>query len=239
MLYKTKGIVFQTIKYTDNSFIAKIYTALFGLQSFLVNNPRGKKSSTKINVFQPMNLVELVMYRKEKKQLQRIKEIKIDQAFISIPFDNSKTGIVFFLNEILCKCIKEEESRPDFFMFLHNSLNELDKTEKKITNFHLRFLIQLSEHLGFMPGTNFSDAVQVFDLREGVFVRDPNENCLSKQASETLFFIAKASPEEIAGTVIPAVIRREIIYGMLHYFKIHVHGFGEVKSHIVLEDINS
>lgn len=186
-----------------------------------------------------MNLVELVMYRKEKKQLQRIKEIRIEQPFISIPADVSKSSIVFFLNEILCKCIKEEESRPDIFMFIQNFLLELDNSESKFANLHIFFLARLTGHLGFMPGQNFSELTPVFDLQEGIFKSRSNENCLSKEASKKFYFILISSREKICGMEIYSSTRKEILKGLLMYFKIHVQDFGEIKSHKVLEEIYS
>ena len=210
MLYKTRGIVFQTVNYSDNSFIAKVYTELFGLQSYMVNNPRGKKSSTKINVFQPMNLVELVVYRKEKKQLHRIKEIKIELPYNTIPFDVSKSSITFFLNEILCKCIREEESNLELFQFIHGSMIRLDNAKSKFVCFHLYFLIQLAAHLGFAPSGNFSADTPFFDLHEGIFKNESAENCLGEKASETIFNLLITSSYEIHLPSISAATDRAV-----------------------------
>ena len=37
MITKTKGIVLNYIKYGDTSIICKIYTKLFGVQSYIIN----------------------------------------------------------------------------------------------------------------------------------------------------------------------------------------------------------
>ena len=37
MLYKTRGIVFRFVKYGETSIIVTIFTELFGLQSYIVN----------------------------------------------------------------------------------------------------------------------------------------------------------------------------------------------------------
>ena len=73
MIYKTRGIVLRTVDYSDTSLIAKIYTEQFGIQSYLIKGAHRKNASIKANLFQPLALLELVVYKKEKKQLQVLK----------------------------------------------------------------------------------------------------------------------------------------------------------------------
>ena len=47
MLSSTKGIVIHHFKYSEKSVIAKIYTEKFGLQSYILNGVRNKKSKNK------------------------------------------------------------------------------------------------------------------------------------------------------------------------------------------------
>ena len=54
MLYKTRGIVLNHIKYSDTSVIVTMYTETFGRQAYIVNGVRGKKSKIKANIFQPL-----------------------------------------------------------------------------------------------------------------------------------------------------------------------------------------
>ena len=78
MIHKTKGVVLKTVKYGETSVIVTIYTELFGLQSYIVNGVRksSKKGPGKANLFQPANLLDLVVYHNELHNLQRIKEFK-------------------------------------------------------------------------------------------------------------------------------------------------------------------
>jgi len=65
MLIKTRGIVLQQFKYLDSSLIVKIYTEELGLQSYMVKGSRSKKSTQKPAYFQPLSLIDLVVYHKE------------------------------------------------------------------------------------------------------------------------------------------------------------------------------
>ena len=60
MTHKTKGIVLRSIKYGETSLVVTIFTALFGVQVYLVNGARSqKKSGNKSAMFQPGALLDL------------------------------------------------------------------------------------------------------------------------------------------------------------------------------------
>ena len=73
MLHSTKGIVFHSLKYSETSIIVKIYTELFGIQSYLVKGIRNQKSKIKPGLFQSLTLLDLVVYHKERQSLQSLK----------------------------------------------------------------------------------------------------------------------------------------------------------------------
>ena len=75
MLHNTRGIVLNTIPYSDTSLIVKIYTEQFGLQSYIVSGARSKKGQRKANLLQPLSQLDLVVQHREKNTLQRIVEI--------------------------------------------------------------------------------------------------------------------------------------------------------------------
>ena len=57
MLHKTRGIVFSYTEYRETSLIVKIYTELFGIQSYIVNGVRKKNAKLNVGWFQPLTLV--------------------------------------------------------------------------------------------------------------------------------------------------------------------------------------
>ena len=110
MLQKTRGIVLHSVTYSETSLVVKIYTEAFGLQSYLLKGAKGKRSSFRPVFFQPLNLLDAVVYKNEKTALQSMKEVQLAHPFRSIPFDIRKSSIALFLNEILYKSIREEEA---------------------------------------------------------------------------------------------------------------------------------
>lgn len=239
MLHKTHGIVLHTTKYTDNSIVAKIYTELFGLQTFLISGARGKKSSVKANLFQPLALVDIVIYHKENKQLQRIKEVRIESPFVSIPYSLSKASIVLFLNEILYKTIREEEPDANLFEFIYKSLQILDLKKDNWVNFHLLFLVQLSKYLGFYPQGRFSETTNYFDLKEGKFMEKQSlyPHFLSPLLSNLLSQLLGSTYDTLPNNSISNTARRELLEQLIIYYQLHGTGIYEIKSHHVLEEV--
>ena len=98
MLHKTRGIVFNSSDYGEASLVVKVYTELFGIQSYLINGVRKKHARIHSNIFQPLTLLDLVVYHKERPGLQRISDIRPNPPLENIPFDVLKSSVVFFLS---------------------------------------------------------------------------------------------------------------------------------------------
>ena len=118
MLIKTRGIIFKAIKYSETSLIVDIYTEEKGLRKYIISGVRSKKGQGKASLLQVMSMVDLVVYEREDKELNRIKEIKAGHVFQGIPFDLSKGVIGLFMAELARKTIKEATSNPELFQFL-------------------------------------------------------------------------------------------------------------------------
>jgi DNA repair protein RecO (recombination protein O) len=149
MLYKTRGIVFRFTKYSESSIVVSIFTELFGLQTYIVNGVRGKTKNSQMAFYQPLTLLDLVVYHKENANLLRIKEVKCLHQYTSLSTDVRKSAQALFLCEIMNKTIKEESHTPAICSFLVDSFEILDRLPDGFENFHLIFLIKLSRFLGF------------------------------------------------------------------------------------------
>ena len=118
MLTKTKGIVFNYIKYKETSIIAKIFTRELGLQTYIVNSVRTKGKTNKISFYQPLSILDLVVYSNPKTEIHRISECNFNTKYNTIPFDIRKTAINLFLAECISKMMMEEEENTSLFDFL-------------------------------------------------------------------------------------------------------------------------
>ncbi|UZD21867.1 DNA repair protein RecO [Algoriphagus halophytocola] len=151
MLKKTQGIVLSSIKYKETSIIVKIFTRELGLKSYLVNGVRSQGNRSKIALYQPLTLLDMVVYDKDNGGLQRVSEARLLQANQLIPFDVTRTGIALFMTEVTSKSIYENYQNENLFDFLQNCVIHLDSKEVSMAQFPLIFLIENARYLGFAP----------------------------------------------------------------------------------------
>lgn len=223
MTFKTKGIVFRFIRYGETSIIVSIFTQLFGLQSYIVNGVRKKSVKSNIALFQPLTLLDLVVYHKESGSVSRIKEIKCSYPYTSISSDMKREAIALFLVEILNKAVKEQSHPDELYQFLEATLVHLDSLKTGIENFHLFFLINLSRHLGFGPQMSG-------EILGGRLIPIEDEQILQ----QLIVNKPQLRPQELTPT---NAQRRELLEILVRFYQVHVDHFGEVKSLAVLRDV--
>lgn len=239
MLHNTPGIVLHQVKYSESSVIAKIYTELYGLQSYMIRGIRSKKSKIKSALLQHLTLVDLVVDHKAKSNIHNIREIKIAYPFQSIPYNIHKSSIAVFLNEILYHVIKEEEANPDLFQFLSNAIQILDLKESHYSVFHYLFLIQLSKYLGFYPKTNYSEKNCNFKLEDGKFTHEKGPENLFIPLPYSLYIcnLSMCSFENLESVKINSLHRNQLLEILLDYYRMHLPVPLKIKSHLVLQTV--
>jgi len=239
MLLKTQGIILRNVKFGETSLIVDAYTADKGRQSYVINSVRSAKAKTKQSVVAVSSFVDLVVYHRDTKDVNRIKEVKPAYVYQSIPFNVIKGTVALFMTELLGKTIKEAEENPMLFDFIVNSFIALDEAEKA-TLFPLVFSILLMPHLGFTPGNEWSEETPVFDLREGIFVaHEPHILFLNKEISEMFYYLLQIDISNMDDIAISKKDRRLLLDGILDYYKYHVDNFKELNSHLILRTVLS
>lgn len=241
MLVSGEGVILHSIKYGDNSIIATIYTKEWGRQAYMINVSRSRKSKNRSGILQPLFFVKLVAYQKDTREVQRIKEIKNQPVYQSIPFDVVKSSQILFLAELLYKILREQESSPDMFSFIQNSLMYYDLTENPAANFHLWFLFRLTEFAGIMPDTSKSGFEGWFDMRKGAIVPfEPSHPFfMNKEITGVLLKLASVKIGDIAQLRIPATLRNSLTTKLVEYYQLHFEHLGEIKSLKVLHELFS
>ncbi|MBX2914303.1 MAG: DNA repair protein RecO [Cyclobacteriaceae bacterium] len=219
MLVKTKGIVFRLTPYGDTSVIVNVFTDQFGLQSYIVNGVRSQTKTSKVALFQPLTLLEMVVYHKGHGGIMRIKEVKCYHLYQNLSQQVNKSAIALFINEILNKAVKDQTHTAELFEFIANSMMILD-THPKPENFHLIFLLGLSRHLGFAP--NHTHEVL------GVHWMDEQEEKL-------LEHLLRMDYQSEISLTYPQ--RQILLSSLIRFYQTHIDGFGELKSLPVLQEV--
>lgn len=228
MLQKTRGIALSYIRYRETSIIARVYTEEFGLQSYIVNSVRTPKSkNNRIALFQPLTLLEMVVYYKNDRDLHRMSEVKTSHPFQSLPFEMAKSTIAMFVTEMLNKVLKEEAGSPPLFRFLIESVLFLEEARQNYENFHLAFLLKLSFFLGFGPENAREFESQLRENSYPFLPDDEMETALNIMLRQPL-----GSPIKLA-----RASRNDLLDALVAYYQIHLDSIGEVKSLPVLREV--
>jgi DNA repair protein RecO (recombination protein O) len=222
VLHKTRGVVFRFTKYGDTSIIVTIFTASFGLQTYIVNGVRSKSTKSRIALYQPLTLLDLVVYYKENAPIKRIKELKCIYPYQTIPIDIRKSTLALFISEVINKVVKEESHAEELCEFLIASLITLDTLTDNIENFHLTFLLKLSRFLGF--GVGNVNEVLAWRITDTAI-----ENALKQLLASEYGADVQMSNDH----------RRELLLLIIAFYNDHTQMLGEMKSIQVLREILS
>lgn len=222
MIHKVRGIVFRFTKFKDTSIIVTIFTDAFGLQSYIVNGVRSKNSKNKIALYQPLTLLQLVVYHRENANIERIREVNCYHPYQTIPTDITKSSIALFIGEVLIKSVKEESHADELFEFISTSLITLDTMQAGYENFHLVFLLRLSRYLGF----GALNANEIMGPR-----------VMDAASEKVLQVLVNAGYQDAVSMT--NLQRRDILENLVRYYGDHLENFGEMKSLQVLKEIFS
>ncbi len=241
MIHKTKGIVLHRFKYSDSKLILKIFTREFGLQSYLFFVSKSPKKRFALNLLQPLYLLNLEVYHKETGALQKIKEFSIAEHFNTIPYDIKKQSVSLFLSEFLLKVLQENEKDTLLFDFVYASLKEFDDLLEGSADFHLYFLVHLTEFLGILPDNNFSDPYKIFDLEKAKFIigYPTHQNFFSETLSEKFSELLQFPDNKAPLVSVTNAQRRELLNGIIGFYNYHLERPGKIKSLEVLAQIFS
>lgn len=228
MLQKTRGIALSYIRYRETSIISRVYTEEFGLQSYIVNGVRSAKSkSNRIALFQPLTLLDMVVYYKDDRDLHRLSEVKTSHPFQSLPFEVTKSTIALFVTEMLNKVLKEEAGSPTLFQFLVNAVLFLEEARTNYENFHLSFLLKLSFFLGFGPESAREFENQLREHSVPFLPDDAMDKALNSILRQPI-----GTPIELSRSA-----RNELLDALVAYYQVHIDSLGEVKSLPVLREV--
>ncbi|QDH78792.1 DNA repair protein RecO [Echinicola soli] len=227
MIKKTQGIVIHYIKFRESSIIVKIFTRDLGLKSYIVNGVRSARSKSKMALYQPLSLLDLVVYDKENASINRISEVKLAYPFQRIPFDFYRSGVAMFVGEILSKSIYENYQNEYLFDFIYQSVTFLDSEPISLSTYPLSFLLETSGFLGFAPDSAGEFFEQVHpDVNDGSFALE-----------EKKFFTQLLKNPFDPSIKIPPSVRKSLLDDLLTFYKLHLDTFFEVRSLEVLRNL--
>jgi DNA repair protein RecO (recombination protein O) len=238
MQAKTTGIVLHSIKYSDSATIVTMYTRQFGRVAYMVYGVNKKKSVCRSAHLQALSILELVVSHTPGKEIQRIKDIQIGYPFTCISMDPVKNAVVLFLSEILFRTLRQTEPDESLFLFLENSIQQLDCCEQGMANFHLVFLLKLTRYLGFEPNYDEEERIY-FDMMNGVFTKIKPLHIHFLMPEDTVDFAALLHTDysTMHSLGFTRVKRIKLLESMVDYYRLHVPDFHGLHSLEILKTL--
>ncbi len=150
MLAKTLGIVLRETRYRDQSKICALYTRDFGRLSVILKGGRNPKNRLS-GIFSTGNLLEVVFYRKEHRDIQLASEGRIIRSPMSAEPSLDRFSAVYRLIDIVRHATGHEGRNVRLFDTLAGTLEKLCSPCRDFDIVLSWFLLRLIADLGFEP----------------------------------------------------------------------------------------
>lgn len=146
----TELIVLHTTKFGENSIVVHTLSRDYGRRSFLVRGA-GKKV---MSLLLPLNILEAEITESTKSTLYTARNLTSRHPLLGIRNNIYKNTMTMFLSEVIYRTIKEGAQEHDLFEWCRGQILLLSAMESDFSNFHIRFLLELSVAIGFSPETS-------------------------------------------------------------------------------------
>ena len=140
-------IVLHTTKFGENSLVVHTLSRDYGRRSFLVRGA-GKKA---MSLFLPLNILEADIFESSRSNLYTARNLVLLHPLMGIRNDMFKNSMTMFMSEVLYRAVKDGTNEDGLYEWCEKIILLLDAMQSDFSNFHLRFLLELSIALGFSP----------------------------------------------------------------------------------------
>ena len=147
MTKNTELIVLHTTKFGENSLVVHTLSKDYGRRSFLVRGA-GKKS---MSLYLPLNILEADIVESTKSNLYTARNVVTRHSLLGIRNDVFKNSMTMFMSEVLYRVVKEGTHEDGLYEWCEKTILLLDAIESDFSNYHIRFLLELTIALGFSP----------------------------------------------------------------------------------------
>ena len=239
MYEKLRGVVLNTIRYSDKHNIVHIYTDGRGLMSFAV--PLGKTQAARMRnaLLMPLSLVDLEAGIRPGRDLAVMREIHRNFPLATIYSDPVKNAISLFISELLAHVIQEPEGNDPLFRYIEQAVQLLEQLPGHVANFHICFLYHLGAHLGIQPNVESHHDGYWFDMTDGVFVPAPVSGHMNLQPSEAqvIHLLSRMTFSNMAVFRFNREERNRVLDVIISYYRLHNAAIGTLRSPDILKQL--
>ncbi|MBR5726008.1 MAG: DNA repair protein RecO [Muribaculaceae bacterium] len=239
MYEKLKGIVLNTIRYSDKHNIVHIYTDGRGLMSFAV--PQGKTSAARMRnaMMMPLSLIDLEAAVQPGRDLAMMREVRRNYTMATVYSDPVKNAIAMFISELLTHVIQEPEGNDALFRYIEQSVQLLEQLPGGVANFHICFLYHLGGHLGIQPNLDSYRQGYWFDMTDGVFVPATvsGHQHLPPQEAQVIHLLSRMTFSNMSVFRFNREERNRMLDVIINYYRLHNAAIGTLRSPDILKQL--
>ena len=239
MYEKLRGIVLNTIRYSDKHNIVHIYTDGRGLMSFAV--PLGKTQASRMRnaMLMPLSLVDLEVGVRPGRDLALLREMRRNYPLATIYSDPIRNAIALFISELLTHVIQEPEGNEYLFRYIEQSVQLLEQMPGQIANFHICFLFHLGAHLGIQPNLESYRKGYWFDMTDGVFLPSAVKGhaLLPPQEAQVLHLLSRMTFSNMGVFRFNRDERNRMLDVIISYYRLHNAAIGTLRSPDILKQL--
>lgn len=147
-IIKTKAIILKRIDFSDSSRIASLYTEKLGKLSCIIKGARSPKSKTG-KIADVLNLLTVVIYNKEGREVQVISEIDLINHFPKIKEDLEASSYAFSVAEIIDQLIPEHEANHKIFIGTEKILNLINQSVEEAQLLFTKYFLFIIKEIGY------------------------------------------------------------------------------------------
>jgi DNA repair protein RecO (recombination protein O) len=147
MTQNTELIVLHTTKFGENSLVVHTLSRDYGRRSFFVRGA-GKRQ---MSLFLPLNILEADIQESSKTTLFTARNISSRHPLSGIRNNLYKNSMTMFMSEVLFRVLKEGADEQGLYQWCEKNILLLDAIQTDFSNFHIRFLLEMTMVLGFSP----------------------------------------------------------------------------------------
>ncbi len=239
MYEKLRGIVLNTIRYSDKHNIVHIYTDGRGLMSFAV--PQGRTNAARMRnaMLMPLSLIDLEAGVRNGQDLSILREVRRNYPLATIYSDPMKNAIALFISELLAHVIQEPEGNAYLFSYIEQSVKLLEELLGQIANFHICFLYHLGAHLGIQPNIESYRSGYWFDMTDGVFVPAAvrGHALLQPQEAQVIHLLSRMTFSNMSVFRFNREERNRMLDVIINYYRLHNAAIGTLRSPDILKQL--
>ena len=239
MYEKFRGVVLNTIRYSDKHNIVHVYTDGRGLMSFAV--PLGKTQAARMRnaSLMPLSLVDLEANVRTDRELATLREMRRNYPLATIYSDPVKNAIALFVSELLTHVIQEPEGNEPLFRYIEQAVQLLEQMTSHVANFHICFLYHLGGHLGIQPNVDGYRSGRWFDMSDGVFVAAPvqGHQHLQPREAQVIHLLSRMTFANMGAFRFNREERNRVLDVIINYYRLHNAAIGTLRSPDILKQL--